>query len=188
MAQPGNVDCAGHSDGDSDRLNLIYMLMHGRRSSSARLRLLHSKSAIALFGPYLLGVELASLLLLARHRSEPVTSDTATGTRNERRRRVMASIPMDQASLLAGAPFWTWPDWRFGAAQHHVHAAFNRNHVERSRPGLCGGRVSLGSAGRAGHVYFHPDHGGGRSRQWAWRCCCSFTTSSKPSTATRPAR
>ena len=133
-----------------------------------------SRSATALFGPYVLGVELASMLLLAgahrrathrlaARRASPRPPDSTDPRR--RRRSLMAAVSLDHGLILAAILF----------VIGFVGLLTRRNLDRRRSPASrsCSTPPAspsswpepLGQRRRPGHVPLRPGHGGGRSRR-----------------------
>ena len=80
---------------------VAYLLSQAGAAATGRRLGWPKQVGMALFGPYLIGVELASMLLLGAS-SEPITW---RGQKRNNWRREMSSIPMQHGLLLAGILF-----------------------------------------------------------------------------------
>ena len=101
---------------------------------------------MALFGPYLLGVELASSCCWPGW-SAPTTWRGASAAPARGGGGVMATVPIEYGLVLAAALFAARAGGRAGAAQHASSCCCrSRSCSTRAGPGLRRGRRALGSS------------------------------------------
>ena len=142
---------------------VVYLILRARLTESTAAVWIRNRSRIALFGPYVIGVELSSMLLLgglvgAYHLGRPALENSEDD---------MTAIPMEHALILAGILF----TMGLTGLLTRRNLVFTLMCIEimlnASGTSFCRRRVALGPARRTDDVSLHSGDGGGGSFRWA---------------------